>query len=148
MNVHLGRLTERMHGFKPYNLILNIWSPSASAELDTAANITERGFFFFFFFLTLRSNVVYKYSERVLYNLISTPKLIKDHLIDSAENTMHDFASLLSFSQDWSAGLVLLFRLSLIWDSPWSFLISAVWLAHPPRPQAEAGDARCAGIPA
>lgn len=43
MNVHLGRLTQCMHGFEPYNLILNIWSTSASAELDPAANITEGG---------------------------------------------------------------------------------------------------------
>lgn len=41
MNVHLGRLTQCMHSFKQYNLILNIWSTSASAELDPAANITE-----------------------------------------------------------------------------------------------------------
>lgn len=89
MNVQLGRLTECMHSFKPYNLILNIWSTSAaSAELDTAANITERGFFFFFY---SEEQCGSKYSKRVLHNLISTPKLIKDHLIDSAENTTHDF---------------------------------------------------------
>lgn len=43
MNVRLGRLSRCMHSFKPYNLILNIWSTSASAELDPAANIAEGG---------------------------------------------------------------------------------------------------------
>lgn len=43
MNVHHGRLSQCMHSFKPYNLILNIWSTSASAELDPAANTAEGG---------------------------------------------------------------------------------------------------------
>lgn len=52
-----------MHSFKAHNLILNIWSTSASAELDTAANITEEELFIFF---TLSSNVVVS-TENVFY---------------------------------------------------------------------------------
>lgn len=58
MNVHLGRLTQCMHSSKPYNLILNIWSTSASAELDPAANITEGGIKQCFFLYELVSNLV------------------------------------------------------------------------------------------
>lgn len=56
MNVHHGRLSQCMHSFKLYNLISNIWSTSASAELDPAANTAEGGikstkWFFFCLFV-------------------------------------------------------------------------------------------------